>query len=61
VGALQEAGLISITPLSGVPRITIVGLFPTLQAVAAQLLMLVALIVGFRSAARRPAHPMPAE
>ena len=60
VGALQEAGMISITPIS-VPRITILGLFPTLEAVAAQLLMLAALIVGFRFAASRPAHPLPAE
>jgi high-affinity iron transporter len=61
MGALQEAGIVSITPLGGVPRITILGLFPTLEAVAAQLLTLAALIVGFRSAARRPAHPLPAE
>ncbi len=61
VGALQEAGMIPITPLGGVPRISILGLFPTLEAVAAQLLMLAAIIVGFRSAARRPAHPLPAE
>jgi high-affinity iron transporter len=61
VGALQEAGLIPITPLSGVPRITFLGLFPTLEAVGAQLLMLAALVIGFRSAVRRPAHPMPAE
>ena len=61
IGALQEAGMIPITPLSGVPRITLLGLFPTLEAVAAQLLMLAALIVGFRSAARRPPQPLPAE
>jgi high-affinity iron transporter len=61
VGALQEAGLIPITPLGGVPRITLLGLFPTMQAVAAQLLTVAALVVGFRSAARRPAHPLPAE
>lgn len=61
VGALQEAGLIPITPLSGVPRITMVGLFPTAEAISAQLLMLGALVVGFRAAARRPAHPLPAE
>ncbi|MDP9421990.1 MAG: FTR1 family protein [Pseudomonadota bacterium] len=61
VGALQEAGLIPVTPLSGIPRITVLGLFPTLQAVAAQLAMLAALIVGFRAATRRPADPLPAE
>ena len=36
IGALQEAGLVPITPLAGVPRITMLGLFPTLEAVAAQ-------------------------
>jgi len=61
VGALQEAGMIPITPLGAVPRITLLGLFPTLEAVAAQLLMMAALLVGFRSAARRPVQPLPAE
>lgn len=61
VGALQEAGMIPITPLSGVPRVTLLGLFPTLEAVGAQLLMLLALLVGFRSASRRTADPLPAE
>ena len=61
VGALQEAGIIPITPLSGVPRVTMLGLFPTLEAVGAQLLTLVALLVGFRAASRRTADPLPAE
>jgi high-affinity iron transporter len=52
VGALQEAGLIGITPLAGVPRLTMIGLFPTAEAIGAQLLTLVAVVVGFRSAAR---------
>ncbi len=53
VGALQEAGLIPVTPLAGVPRVTMIGLFPTAQAIAAQLVALAVVIVGFRSA-RRP-------
>jgi high-affinity iron transporter len=61
VGALQEAGMIPITPLSWVPRISALGLFPTMEALGAQLLALAAIIIGFRSAARRPAHPLPAE
>jgi high-affinity iron transporter len=52
IGALQEAGLVPVTPLAGVPRIDLLGLVPTAEAIAAQLLMIVALIVGFRSAAR---------
>ena len=46
VAALQEAGLIGITPIA-VPRIDVLGLFPTLQAVLAQALVLAALIAGF--------------
>lgn len=47
IGALQEAGLLGITPLSFVPNIEWVGLQPSLQVVAAQLSALVALIIGF--------------
>jgi high-affinity iron transporter len=47
VAALQEAGLISIHPLADWPRLSILGLFPTLQGVAIQLLTLVVLIAGF--------------
>ncbi len=54
VAALQEAGMIPVTPLGAVPRITILGLFPTAQAVAAQLLAVGAVVLGFRHA-RRPA------
>ena len=61
IGALQEAGVIPITPLAGVPRITMLGLFPTVEAVAAQLLTLAAIVSGFRWAQRPRAHPMPAE
>ena len=61
VGALQEAGVMGITPLSGVPRITIIGLFPTLEAVGAQLLTLTGLLIGFRAARRPRAVPAPAE
>ena len=61
VGALQEAGLIGITPLKAVPRIAMLGLFPTVESVATQAVMLVAVLLGFRSAGKRPAHPLPAE
>jgi hypothetical protein len=40
IAALQEAGIVSIAPLRSVPRISLVGLFPTGQTVAAQLLMI---------------------
>ncbi|WP_310468150.1 FTR1 family protein [Sphingomonas sp.] len=61
VGALQEAGLIPVTPLAGVPRIPMLGLFPTVQAVAAQLLALAAVLLGFRAARRPAAVPLAAE
>lgn len=62
VGALQEAGVIGITPISALPRITMLGLFPTAEAVGAQLAMALALFFGFRAAARpRPAVPAAAE
>lgn len=47
VAALQEAGLISIHPLAAVPRISTLGLFPTLQGLAAQILTLLVLLAGF--------------
>jgi high-affinity iron transporter len=57
VAALQEAGLIGVAPLSGVPRISVLGIFPTGQVIAAQIAILLALIVGFKwnqlKAARR--------
>ena len=61
VGALQEAGILPITPLSAVPRITMLGLFPTVESVVTQIVMLIAVVVGFRSATKRHSHPLPAE
>jgi len=48
VAALQEAGLIGVAPLSHVPRISLLGIFPTGQVIAAQVLTLIALLIGFR-------------
>ena len=62
VGALQEAGVIGVTPVPGVPRISFVGLFPTVEALAAQALTLAAVLLGFRSASgARPAAAAAAE
>ena len=61
VGALQEAGLIAVTPLAGVPRIAMLGLFPTAEAIAAQVVTLAAVLFGFRAAARPAAAPLAAE
>jgi high-affinity iron transporter len=55
IAALQEAGIISIAPLHSVPRISLVGLFPTAQTVVAQALMIVALAIGFAFNRRKAA------
>jgi high-affinity iron transporter len=61
VGALQEAGVIPVTPLAGVPRITLLGLFPTAEAVAAQVLTMAATLLGFRAASKPRRAALPAE
>jgi high-affinity iron transporter len=53
VSALQEAGIIGIAPLRAVPRLSMVGLFPTAQTVAAQIAMIAALAAGFALNRRR--------
>lgn len=47
ISALQEAGIVGISPLHAVPRLSLVGFFPTTQTVAAQIVMIVALVLGF--------------
>jgi len=58
VAALQEAGLLDLHPL-GLPRIELLGFFPTIEGVAAQAVTLAILVAGFwwskRSAAVTPA------
>ncbi|MES2120095.1 MAG: cytochrome c/FTR1 family iron permease [Pseudomonadota bacterium] len=46
VAGLQEAGLIGTTPIDG-PRITWLGIFPTLQGILAQIVVLTILLAGF--------------
>jgi high-affinity iron transporter len=47
VAALQEAGIIDIAPLVTAPRVSLLGIFPTVQSLAAQAAMLLAIILGF--------------
>lgn len=62
IGALQEAGLVPITLLKDVPRIAELGLFPTAESIAAQLVILACLLVGFRASGRKArAAAVPAE
>lgn len=59
VGALQEAGLIRVHPVPGVPRIDVLGLTPTLESLLAQTLAAAIIALGFwhnRRAASRAAR-----
>lgn len=47
VSALQEAGYASLHALSGFPRIEVLGLYPTMETAAAQMLMIGLLLAGF--------------
>jgi high-affinity iron transporter len=47
VAALQEAGILGIRPLEWLPRISVLGLFPTVQTVAVQIAALAILLIGF--------------
>lgn len=55
VAALQEAGIIDIAPLAGGFRVSMLGIFPTMQSIGVQLLMLAALVAGFIFNHRRAA------
>jgi high-affinity iron transporter len=52
VAALQEAGMIGLTPLEGFPRSPILGLYPTVESFAAQVVMALLLAAGFWRASR---------
>ena len=47
IAAIQEAGLLGVMPLAGAPRIEILGIYPTLEGLAAQAVTLAALLIGF--------------
>ncbi|HEX8307161.1 MAG TPA: FTR1 family protein [Allosphingosinicella sp.] len=47
VAALQEAGMIGVTPLDWAPRVEILGLYPTMEGLLAQVATLAILLVGF--------------
>jgi high-affinity iron transporter len=47
VAAIQEAGLLGVTPAAAAPRLTILGLYPTVEGLVAQALILIALLLGF--------------
>ena len=55
IAGLQEAGILGVVPLSGVPRIQMLGLFPTTETILAQLAAVVVLAIGFWLNSRKPA------
>jgi high-affinity iron transporter len=59
VSALQEAGIIDIAPLTGGPRVAVLGLFPTFQTLAAQVAMLAAIAFGFWRNGRKATRQSP--
>lgn len=46
VAALQEAGLVELHNVNG-PRLTILGIYPTLQSLLAQLAVVAVAVIGF--------------
>jgi len=46
VAALQEAGYLPVTPMAALPRVELLGLYPTIEGVLAQLGMIVLIITG---------------
>ncbi|MBV9882727.1 MAG: FTR1 family iron permease, partial [Sphingomonadaceae bacterium] len=56
-GALQESGMIGVTPLAGFPRILVLGIFPTVQTLTAQAVTILLLLLGYFVLHRRPARP----
>jgi high-affinity iron transporter len=47
IAGLQEAGLVNLRPLAGIPRIDVIGLFPTWEGLLAQVLTLAIIVAGF--------------
>src|SRR5690606_2249592 len=52
VAALQEAGYLPLSWLQGWPRVELLGLYPTLEGVAAQALVVLVLVTGFALSGR---------
>ncbi|TAJ81811.1 cytochrome c/FTR1 family iron permease [Reyranella sp.] len=61
VSALQEAGWLPVSPLAGFIRVEILGIYPTVQGISAQVAMAVLLLIGFwnnqRLASAEPRDP----
>lgn len=47
IAALQESGLVAVTSAPWVPRIPVLGIFPTVQGITVQVVTLAILLIGF--------------
>ena len=47
IAALQEAGLMSVTPLPDFPQISMLGIFPAIQSLVAQVLVIAVIAAGY--------------
>jgi high-affinity iron transporter len=47
IAALQESGLVAVTSVGWVPRIAVLGIFPTVQGITVQVVTLAILLIGF--------------
>lgn len=54
--ALQEAGYVPVSPLAGLPRIEILGIYPTIEGIAAQLLVAAVIIAGYLYNSKQATH-----
>jgi len=53
IAGLQEAGVLAVRPLAALPRIEALGVFPTWEGLAAQVVTLLAVIAGFHLVGRQ--------
>ena len=54
ISALQEAGFLSITPLPDFPRISMLGIFPALQSVVGQIVVICVIVAGIWLNTKKP-------
>lgn len=47
LAALQEAGIVPVTPLAGWPKLDLLGFYPTWQTILVQLAVIAILVVGY--------------
>ena len=53
IAALQEAGLMSVTPLADFPQVSMLGIFPAVQSLIAQVLVIAVIAAGYWYNARK--------